>query len=63
MCETGVIFACLLLQMSQIFNGEVAQRNNLACLSAAGDKAEFMSSTFDQMRQFNSLNWYHTISE
>jgi hypothetical protein len=53
------IFAYLLLACSkchELFNYEASKSNSGACLGAAGDKAEFLSSKFadDKMLQFNS---------
>jgi hypothetical protein len=58
--RTCAIFASLLLACSQcheLFNHEASQSNYGACLSAAGDKAEFLYSAFAdvKMLQFNSL--------
>jgi hypothetical protein len=57
--RTCAIFACLLLACStchELFNHEASQSNYGACLSAAGDKAEFLYSAFAdvKMLQFNS---------
>jgi hypothetical protein len=40
----------------EIFNNDASHSNYCACLSAAGDEAEFVYSAFDdvQMLQFNS---------
>jgi hypothetical protein len=53
------IFAYLLLACSEcleLFNHEASQSNYGACLSAAGDKAEFFISAFAdvEMLQFSS---------
>jgi hypothetical protein len=53
------IFAYLLLACSKchdLFNHEASQSNYGACLSAAGEKAEFLYSEFAnvKMLQFNS---------
>jgi hypothetical protein len=57
--RTCAIFACLLLACSErheLFNHEASQGNYGACLSAAGNKADFLFSAFAdvQMLQFNS---------
>jgi hypothetical protein len=57
--RTCAIFAYFLLACSkchELFNHEASQSNYGACLGAAGDKAEFLSSKFadDKMLQFNS---------
>jgi hypothetical protein len=57
--KTCAIFAYLLLACSEcheLFNHEASQSKYGACLSAAGDKAEFLYSAFAdvQMLQFNS---------
>jgi hypothetical protein len=57
--RTYAIFAYLLLAWSECherFNHEASQSNYGACLSAAGDKAEFLYSAFAivKMLQFNS---------
>jgi hypothetical protein len=57
--RTCAIFAYLLLACSEcheLFNHEASQSNYGACLSAAGDKAEFLYSAFTdvKMPQFNS---------
>jgi hypothetical protein len=59
MAKTCAIFAYLLLACSEcheIFNHEASQSNYGACLSAAGNRAEFMYSAFAdvKMLQFNS---------
>jgi hypothetical protein len=57
--KTCAIFAYLLLACSEcheLLNHEASQSNYCACLSAAGDEAEFMYSGFAdvKMLQFNS---------
>jgi hypothetical protein len=57
--RTCAIFAYLLLACSkchELFNHEASQSNYGACLSAAGDMAEFLYSPFAdvEMLQFNS---------
>jgi hypothetical protein len=57
--RTCAIFAYLLLARSEcheLFNHEASQSNYCACLSAAGDEAEFMYPAFAdiKMLQFNS---------
>jgi hypothetical protein len=57
--RTCAISAYLLLACSEcheLFNHEASQSNYGACLSAAGDKAEFLYSAFAdvKMLQFNS---------
>jgi hypothetical protein len=57
--KTCAIFPYLLLACSEcheLFNHEASQGNYCACLSAAGEEAEFMYSAFAdvQMLQFNS---------
>jgi hypothetical protein len=57
--KTCAIVAYLLLACSEchaLFNHEASQSNYGACLSAAGDKAEFLYSSFAdaKMLQFNS---------
>jgi hypothetical protein len=59
MARTDAIFAYLLLACSEchdLFNHEASQSNSGACLSAAGDEAEFLYSAFAdvEMLQFNS---------
>jgi hypothetical protein len=60
MVKTCAIFAILILACSEchelINNHEASQSNYGTCLSAAGDKAEFLYSAFvdDKMLQFNS---------
>jgi hypothetical protein len=49
MAKTCVIFACLILACSncrEISNYEASKGNYGDCLSAAGDKAEFLYSAF-----------------
>jgi bacterioferritin-associated ferredoxin len=55
----GATFAFLVLACSEcheLFNHEASQSNCGACLSAAGDKAEFLYSAFAdvKMLQFTS---------
>jgi hypothetical protein len=57
--QTCAIFAYLLLACSEcheLCNYEPSQRSYGACLSAAGDKADFLYSAFAdvKMLQFNS---------
>jgi hypothetical protein len=57
--RTCAIFAYLLLACSkchELFNHEASQSIYGACLSAAGDKAEFLYSEFADVKvlQFNS---------
>jgi hypothetical protein len=57
--RTCAIYAHLLLACSEcheLFNDEALQSNYGACLSAVGDKAEFLYSAFAdvKMLQFNS---------
>jgi hypothetical protein len=59
MAKTCAMFAYLLLACSEcheLFNHEASQSNYGACLSAAGNRAEFMCSAFAdvEMLQFNS---------
>jgi hypothetical protein len=59
MAKTCAIFAYLLLACSEcheLLNHEASQSNYGACLSAAGNRAEFMYSAFAnvKMLQFNS---------
>jgi hypothetical protein len=59
MAKICAIFAYLLLACSEcheLFNHEASRNNYCACLSAAGNKAEFMYSVFAvvKMLQFNS---------
>jgi hypothetical protein len=59
MAKTCAIFAYLLLACSEcheIFNHNASQSNYGACLSAAGNRADFMYSAFAdvKMLQFNS---------
>jgi hypothetical protein len=58
--KTYALFSYLLLACSkchEIFNHEPSQSNYGACLSAAGDKKEFLYSAFADitMPQFNSF--------
>jgi hypothetical protein len=49
MAKTCAIFAYLILacgECHELFNYEASQSNYGACLSAAGDKAEFLYSAF-----------------
>jgi hypothetical protein len=49
MAKTCAIFACLIFacgECHKLFNHEASQSNYGACLSAAGDKAEFLYSAF-----------------
>jgi hypothetical protein len=57
--KTCAIFEYLLFACSEcheLLNGEASQGKYCACLSAAGDEAEFMYSAFAvvKMLQFNS---------
>jgi hypothetical protein len=57
--NTCAIFAYFLLACSEyheLLNHDASHSNYCACLSAAGDQAEFVYSAFDdvQMLQFNS---------
>jgi hypothetical protein len=56
MAKTCAIFACLLLACSEChtpFNHEASQSNHCACLSAAGDKAEFMYAAFADVKMLS----------
>jgi hypothetical protein len=59
MARTCAIFAYFLLACSEcheLFDHEASQSNHGACLSAAGDKAEFLYSAFADVKMlpFNS---------
>jgi hypothetical protein len=56
MAKTCAIFAYLLLACSEcheLFNHEASQSNYGACLSAAGDKAEFLYSAFANVKRMS----------
>jgi hypothetical protein len=56
--KTCAIFAYLLLACSEChepFNHEASQINQCACLSAAGDKAEFVCAAFADVKMLQFI--------